>query len=339
MSLRLNVVVSWTLALATAALAQAPQPPQFRGSSNLVEVYVTATSRDGRGVHDLRGDEFEIYEDGQRRDVAVFSAMVQPVSVALVLDHSGSTAAQFAKVRQASEAFLERLFEDDRAALSTLWWDCVAFTNDRRLLAAALRGQFPRDAGSPIWSGVTRAMSALASERGRRVILVLSDGNDNQPVLIPRAPSPSARDRSGCVPADVRTPVTLTNVMDRAERDTVMIYTVAVPSSETAATAVVGDGAPKPMATLGSNLPPRGTTGYADLTRLARRSGGSSHELTDYSQLQAVFKHIADEVHLQYLLGFVPGHVDGKRHEIRVKVKRDGVTIRARESYIGGSRR
>jgi hypothetical protein len=44
---------------------------------------------------------------------------------------------------------------------------------------------------------------------------------------------------------------------------------------------------------------------------------------------------IADELHLQYLIGFVPSKFDGKRHDITVRVKRPGVTVRARETYIG----
>ncbi len=57
------------------------------------------------------------------------------------------------------------------------------------------------------------------------------------------------------------------------------------------------------------------------------------HELNNYAQLKAAFKVIADELHLQYLLGFVPTKFDGERHDITVRVKREGVTIRARESY------
>jgi hypothetical protein len=71
----------------------------------------------------------------------------------------------------------------------------------------------------------------------------------------------------------------------------------------------------------------------ADLGKLTRRSGGSIHELNNYAQLKAAFKVIADELHLQYLLGFVPTKIDGERHDITVRVKREGVTIRARESY------
>ena len=88
------LVLAWlhtTPSAAPAVRDAGPQRAQFRASSDLVEVYVTATSKSGAGVHDLRGDEFELYEDGKRRDITVFSTMVQPLSVALVLDHSGST--------------------------------------------------------------------------------------------------------------------------------------------------------------------------------------------------------------------------------------------------------
>src|SRR5262249_12437341 len=115
---------------ALQASAQTSQGAQFHSRSDLVEVYATAIGRNGAGVHDLRGDEFELYEDSKRRDISVFSTMVQPLSVALVLDHSGSTDSEFAQVVQAAGDFVGRLFKEDRASIGTLAWDCAGFTSD-----------------------------------------------------------------------------------------------------------------------------------------------------------------------------------------------------------------
>jgi hypothetical protein len=57
-------------------------------------------------------------------------------------------------------------------------------------------------------------------------------------------------------------------------------------------------------------------------------------QLANFGELRAAFKRIADELHLQYLLGFVPTKFDGKRHEITVRVTRPGISVRAREAYI-----
>ena len=336
-----GLAVAWLHSTSSAALIlrdTGAQKAQFRAGTDLVEVYVTATSKNGAGVHDLRGDEFELYEDGKRRDIAVFSTMVQPLSVALVLDHSGSTDNEFAQVLQATGEFIGRLFKEDRASLSTLGWDCVPFTSDRTTLVEALQKEMPRDPGSPIWSATDRAMAALVPETGRRVILLLSDGADNQQAMLdtPRAAARPSKPVPGpCTWADTTsTPQTLRDVMDRAERETVMVYAVAVPSTEPSGGVAVGAGSSGVDWTSTTAAPPPvERNARADLVKLAKRSGGSVHALNNYAQLKAAFKVIADELHLQYLLGFIPTNFDGKRHEITIRVKRPGVTVRARESY------
>lgn len=344
----LTVGVGVVLAAASAfPSAHAPgtqgaQPGQFRARSDIVEVYATAIGRSGAGVHDLRGDEFELFEDGKPREITVFSTMVQPLSVSLILDHSGSTDSEFAQIVQASGEFIGRLFKEDRTSVSTLGWDCAPFTSDRAALVDALQKKLPQDPGSPIWSATDRAMNALGSEPGRRVIVLLSDGADNQEEILGIPPHPpSAKELAAaaaavCKKADISVLKTLKDVMDRAERETVMVYAVEVPGLDPsggvafgAASGGIGPTSPNPPLI---QRDPR-----ENLAKLAKRSGGSVHELSDYAQLKAAFKVIADELHLQYLLGFTP-KADGKRHDITVRVKRPGVTIRARESYRAESR-
>lgn len=314
----------------------------IRSRSDLVEVYVTVTGRNGAGVHDLRGDEFEVFEDGQKRTITAFSTDVQPLSIALVLDHSGSTDSDFDKVTQASREFVARLFKQDRAAVSSLSWDCVPFTGDLLTVQAALHNRLPRDAGSPIWSATDRAMASLAAESGRRIVLLFSDGSDNQDILLeqPKIPEPPrANFAHPCSVADISIRKRLNDVMDRAEQESVMVYTVAVGGVEPGSPGVLG-----PASGAGMGSPIGGTSSYVEvdgtsnLAKLAKRSGASFHRLRDYNQVTAAFKTILAELHLQYLLGFVPTNFDGKRHDITVKVKREGVTVRAREAYVAAKR-
>jgi VWFA-related protein len=329
------------LAVILAASLLAEQQA-IRSRSDLVEVYVTVTARNGAGVYDLRGDEFEVFEDGQKRPIVAFSTAVQPLSIAIVLDHSGSTDADFNSVLQASQDFVGRLFKEDRAAVSSLSWDCVPFTGDFLTVQALLRNRLPRDAGSPIWSATDRAMSALAAEPGRRIILLFSDGEDNQSMLL-QAPKPPEPPRANfahpCSVADISVPRSLADVSERAERDSVMVYGVAVGGNEMGAPNVLGSptsqGTGSPIGTTSDSPEPGGVR---DLAKLARRSGASMHRLKNYSQVSAAFKSILNELHLQYLLGFTPTAFDGKRHDITVKVKREGVNVRAREAYVASKR-
>jgi hypothetical protein len=75
------------------------------------------------------------------------------------------------------------------------------------------------------------------------------------------------------------------------------------------------------------------------LKDLAEASGGGYFELKEEKDdLRATFGRVIEELHRQYWLGFVPEKLDGKVHEIDVRVKRRGVEVRSRKHYVAGPR-
>ena len=60
-------------------------------------------------------------------------------------------------------------------------------------------------------------------------------------------------------------------------------------------------------------------------------SGGGYFEMDETQDLSATFVRVAEELHRQYWLGFAPRKLDGKTHEIEVKVRRRGLDVRARQ--------
>jgi len=71
-----------------------------------------------------------------------------------------------------------------------------------------------------------------------------------------------------------------------------------------------------------------------NLRTLADVSGGGYFELSKATDLASTFTRVADELHRQYLLGFVTPVTDGALHHLEVRVKRQGVQIKARKSYL-----
>jgi VWFA-related protein len=71
-----------------------------------------------------------------------------------------------------------------------------------------------------------------------------------------------------------------------------------------------------------------------NLRALADVSGGGYFELSKATDLAATFARVANELHRQYLLGFVTPVADGTLHRLEVQVKRPGVQIKARKSYL-----
>jgi len=79
--------------------------------------------------------------------------------------------------------------------------------------------------------------------------------------------------------------------------------------------------------------------GTGELSVIAKQTGASYQQLADYNDLKGAFRSIADELHLQYVLGFSPTFTDGKTHKIEVKVKRSGVTVQARKGYVATNKK
>jgi Ca-activated chloride channel family protein len=299
------------VAVAITATLPAQQSPTFRTRVDTVDVHATVRAADGKLVSGLTKDDFEIYDNGQRRDIVVFSSDPQPVAISLLLDRSGSIVGQATKVLDAAEAFVGRLMPDDRTAINTLSYECQPLTTNRQKLYDILRKPVPMDLGSPIWAALDRTMTAMADEPGRRAILLFSDGDDDGNPLLPGTSASTNPLTATDGPCHYWTHLgdpTFADVVTRAQRDGVMVYTVSVENS-------------------------RGATKDDVLRTLAQRSGGDRYRLKQPEELHDAFTRIADELHHQYLLGFAPA-MDGRVHEIEVRVKKPDVTIRARKSYV-----
>ena len=69
------------------------------------------------------------------------------------------------------------------------------------------------------------------------------------------------------------------------------------------------------------------------MTTLADRTGGGHFKLEAGADLSATFLRVVDELRHQYVIGFAPPKSDGKMHDVDVKIRRPGMTVRARRNY------
>jgi VWFA-related protein len=123
---------------------------------------------------------------------------------------------------------------------------------------------------------------------------------------------------------------TLMDVMARGQREDVMIYAIGLESRMAPAP---GSGVPRSYGGFGGN--PLGVEKPdAGLPMIAGETGGGYFELTRADDLAKTFARVSEELHKQYSLGFEPTKLDGKVHKIKVRVKKDGMTVRARKTYL-----
>src|SRR5262245_19536139 len=105
------LVSVFTLSLAVSA---ATQEPTFKGANRTVAVYSTVKGADGRLVPDLARDAFSVFDNGKRQDLTLFANDIQPITVVLLLDRSGSMRANFSLVEQAAEKFVADMLPADK---------------------------------------------------------------------------------------------------------------------------------------------------------------------------------------------------------------------------------
>ena len=286
-------------------------------------MYATVTDAQGRLVPDLGQEAFEVYDNGKLQTTTVFSNEIQPITIVMMLDRSGSMRANFRLLEAAGEAFVRRLRPDDKARIGSfaarVQVDPADFTADQDEMVRILRNELQDEGPTPLWNAVNVAITGLLHQQGRRVVLVFTDGDDN--------------------PMNFKVNnLTLMDVMERAQRENVMVYAIglegAMPSGggrRGGAGGGFGGGGFGGGFGGGGLLTQKPDPG---LFTLAAETGGGYFELARANDLTATFARVADELHRQYALGFEPAKLDDKVHKLEVKIKQPGAKARARKTYV-----
>lgn len=195
----------WVAALGfviAAGVALSAGRPQsiFHSGAHAVPLYATVLDPAGRLVTDLGKDDFEVYDNGVRQTISVFANDVQPITIVIMLDRSGSMVSNYTLVRDAAERFVANLLEADRARLGSfsnrVQIDPAAFTSDRNELIRILHEELQGPGMTPLWNATAAAMTALREEQGRRVVLMFTDGIDTPEAKPNNASFAEVRQRS-----------------------------------------------------------------------------------------------------------------------------------------------
>src|SRR6188508_2984643 len=100
-------LVAGLVAVSTGLAGQ--QAPTFRSTSQIVPLYATVTDSTGRLVPDLEERHFEVYDNKKRQTLTLFKSDVQPITVVVMLDTSGSMTLNIDLLKAAAEQFILRM--------------------------------------------------------------------------------------------------------------------------------------------------------------------------------------------------------------------------------------
>jgi Ca-activated chloride channel homolog len=152
----------------------APKPPPVRPT---LEFTVTDTARRHLAV---ARDDLTVVEDGVEQKIDTFLEVTAPVSIVLALDESGSMRKAADAVKAAAKTFVGSLRKEDQLGILRF--------SDRPVLARDLStvrsdsvvaiDEYEPRGGTALYDAVHEALSRLKRVEGRRVVVVLTDGRD-----------------------------------------------------------------------------------------------------------------------------------------------------------------
>lgn len=287
-----------TLALAAAC---AGQRADIRVDVNLVRVLTTVRDASGQLVGSLTKDDFTILDNRAEQQVAVFEHHTeQPLSVALLVDTSGSTAKDLKYEIDSVGHFLRALFGEgnprDAVALYSFNYQVVThnyFTRNIAPLEHSLR-LLKAEAGTSLYDAIYLTSQALEGRQGRRVMVIVTDGGDTTSIKDFKA------------------------ALEAAQMADAVIYPILVmPITNDAGRNIGGENA---------------------LATLAAGTGGHVFAPNVGAALDKAFSDIILALRTQYLLAYYPKDVPltkNRFHQLEVHVKRPGLHVSARSGYYG----
>jgi Ca-activated chloride channel homolog len=295
--MRLVLTALVSIIVASQGFSGATQETQkFKSGTQTVPLYVTVTDATRRLVPELVQEDFEILDNGKPQSITLFDNEVRPITAVVMLDTSGSMTLALDLVKKASEQFLIRLLPDDRGRVGAFNDKIEFFPSDRFTgNRDELIGYLKElDFGYP-----TRLYDAVDQSIDKLEPI------EGRRVVVVFTDGDDTASKAG-----------QGDVLDRARLLEVMVYAIGLESDYFNGVQRV------------RTRPDRG------LKKLAEETGGGFYELKQTDELGATFTRVAQELHSQYVLGFSPEKLDGKVHKLDVRVKKPGMTARARKSYV-----
>lgn len=308
------------------ANGQTEQDPVIRTDTNLVNVFFSAIDKDNRFVTSFERSDFTVYEDGVQQEILTFQKYTdRPLSLALLVDISGSEKLALGEEKSAAKSFVDALIKSELDQLAVIAFAADPFLEqpltsrvedvrraiDRIEAVKGVRGYqgkgtvLPTGAKpatgslsytSAIWDALwitSRHLFSTLPQNRRRVIVIVTDGEDT-----------SSR-------ASLDEAIRITLQTD------VVVYAIGVGDTSVA-----------------------GGVNKSTLRQLALRTGGQFFSPRKDEDLRGAFERIANELRSQYLLTYVPRSTNAEPsyRQVRIEVvnsktRRDRTRLFYRPGY------
>lgn len=293
------------LLLGAMAFGQDASAPVFHENVRLVRILATVKDRNGTPVGSLESRNFQVRDNGVLQQIAIFERQTeQPLSIAVLIDDSGSTAIDLKYETDSVTRFVRAVTRSgnlqDTVALYSFNWQVVketGFTRDPAVIDRRLR-ELNGVGGTTLYDAILLASRDIQARQGRKVLIIVTDGGDN---------------------------ISKTSFQSAAEAaqlaDAVIFPILVMPVTNDAGRNIGGENA---------------------LTTFAQRTGGRVFQPTLGAAMDKAFDGILRDLRTQYLLGFYPKNVPltaDRFHTLTLTAVGEGTDpswkISARSGYYG----
>jgi len=276
------------------------QEATFKVDVRLVRLIATVKDTGGKPVGGLEKGDFTVLDNGVEQNITLFERhTAQPLSVAVLIDTSGSAGKEMKYQTESVLRFLQALFKEghpeDAASLVTFNWqveEVVPFSRSLRRFDAEMK-KLRGVAGTSLYDGIYLTAERIQDREGRRVMIVVTDG------------------------ADTISSKNFHEAMRSAhEADAVVYGILSMPITNDAGRQLGGEHA---------------------LYGIAQSTGGKMFT-PGYKALDLAFAEILRDLRTQYLIGFYPRNVPLTKdpfHRIEIRVSRPGLRVVSRSGYYG----
>ncbi len=287
--------------IALAGTAAVTAWAQFKTDVRLVHIVATVKNRTGQLVGDLQQSDFNIADNCVAQEVKIFARQTdQPLSVALMIDVSGSTAKDLKFETDSAAKFVRALLAESNPKDTVSLWGFdydvhqeTGFTHRMDFIESKLK-TIKGDAGTSLFDAIWFAAKELEPRDGRKAMVIVTDGGNTT----------SFRDHN--------------QALEAAQLADAVIYPVVVMP-------ITND--------VGRNI-----GGENVLTWMAQGTGGRTFAPTLGAQLDKAFRDIISELRTEYVLGYYPRNVPPTKdrfHKLQVSVNRPELQVFARNGYYG----
>lgn len=291
-----------------------------RVSTSLVTIHANVIRRDGKPAPSLRQEDFSVFEDGVKQDLALFEPVNRPFTIVLLIDVSGSVRPRLKAIAEAASVLVNSLKDDDQIVVLTFG------SETKEILKLSKVRDLRNNPLTLFPGGSTRLYDAvdlviakyLRRLPGRKAVLMLTDGIDS---TLSNGPA------GGSFIAD-----STRNLRDAEELDA-LFYAVQYNTWIEPVNTV-----PKGMKMEDlRKLWEVSSTEY--LQALAYKTGGRLYRADSIGELAPAFASVVEELSREYSLGYYPRRVprEGERRLIKVRTNSPDLVVRARDSYLSTS--